>query len=349
MASSKLVMKTSNKNSVMSDWAAYAAAVWSFLYGVLGLYWALGGAGFPFGENDARGHMMGSFLSHASADAGGMIIALVGIFSAGLALASVKVWRSRWISTFLLAYAWTMCFVLIVAIPDTRMIQNVAYAFMLHFHLMDWPVINQILCMVGGVLWGAAAMSYWRRMRAACGACGRVATAGAAFISINRLGKWVTWLAAIFALPYGIVRWAWAAGYPLGASDHLLIADQTISNRLVEFVLGGLPIGGAVLTLGFIMRWGEAFPRWCLFLAGKRVPTLLAVIPAAFIAALMTNAGLKISPVIISGIMKGSINGDNWGEMGPTLFWLPWGIALGMATIAYYIRRRGRCRQCGRL
>jgi hypothetical protein len=31
----------------------YVAAVWSLMYGLLGLHWALGGAGFPFGsEND---------------------------------------------------------------------------------------------------------------------------------------------------------------------------------------------------------------------------------------------------------------------------------------------------------
>jgi hypothetical protein len=33
-------------------WIGYAAAAWSLAYGLLGLYWVLGGAGFPFGEND---------------------------------------------------------------------------------------------------------------------------------------------------------------------------------------------------------------------------------------------------------------------------------------------------------
>jgi len=31
-------------------WIGYAAAAWSLIYGALGLYWALGGAGFPFGR-----------------------------------------------------------------------------------------------------------------------------------------------------------------------------------------------------------------------------------------------------------------------------------------------------------
>ncbi|WP_256859943.1 hypothetical protein [Bacillus cereus] len=42
-------------------------------------------------------------------------------------------------------------------IPDVRVLQNFAYSFMLHFQLIDWPVINQLLCMVGGLLWGATA------------------------------------------------------------------------------------------------------------------------------------------------------------------------------------------------
>lgn len=38
------------------------------------------------------------------------------------------------------------------------------------------------------------------------------------------------------------------------------------------------------------------------------------------------------------------------GEWGPgiPLLALPiWGAALGVATLAYYLRRRGRCRACG--
>lgn len=37
------------------EWIGHAPAAWSLIYGALGLYWALGGAGFPFGsENDPQ-------------------------------------------------------------------------------------------------------------------------------------------------------------------------------------------------------------------------------------------------------------------------------------------------------
>jgi hypothetical protein len=31
-------------------WIGYAAVAWSLVYGILGLYWILGGAAFPFGS-----------------------------------------------------------------------------------------------------------------------------------------------------------------------------------------------------------------------------------------------------------------------------------------------------------
>jgi hypothetical protein len=37
------------------EWIGYVAGGWALTYGALGLYWALGGAGFPFGsENDPQ-------------------------------------------------------------------------------------------------------------------------------------------------------------------------------------------------------------------------------------------------------------------------------------------------------
>ncbi|MDQ0859632.1 hypothetical protein [Bacillus sp. V2I10] len=52
------------------QWTRYAAALWSLLYGLLVLYWLLGGYGFPFGKNDTRAEMMGSFLSNFNVDVG---------------------------------------------------------------------------------------------------------------------------------------------------------------------------------------------------------------------------------------------------------------------------------------
>jgi hypothetical protein len=58
--------------------------------------------------------------------------------------------------------------------------------------------------------------------------------------------------------------------------------DQLLTISFMErfslFMLGGLCVGGALLTLGLTHRWGEIFPGWLPFLAGKQVPPALAII-----------------------------------------------------------------------
>ena len=45
-------------------WAGYATAAWSLGYGLLGLYWALGGDGFPFGPGDREFADEGDLMNH---------------------------------------------------------------------------------------------------------------------------------------------------------------------------------------------------------------------------------------------------------------------------------------------
>jgi hypothetical protein len=41
------------------------------------------------------------------------------------------------------------------------------------------------------------------------------------------------------------------------------------------------------------------------------------------------------------------LSAENWAALAPELLWPLWGAALGAATLAYYCRRRGKCRHCG--
>jgi hypothetical protein len=43
-----------------------------------------------------------------------------------------------------------------------------------------------------------------------------------------------------------------------------------------------------------------------------------------------------------------AVTPDSWGPTLPGAFWLLWAVALGAATPAYHLRRRGACRRCGR-
>jgi hypothetical protein len=87
-----------------------------------------------------------------------------------------------------------------------------------------------------------------------------------------------------------------------------------------------------LLTLGLIMRWGERFPRWVPLLGGRRVPVWLAVVPASVVSAAVTVAGLMVIRFAVEG---GSVS----ATAAPGLLWLPWGLALGVATYAYAERR----------
>lgn len=297
------------------QWTGYAAALWSLIYGLLGLYWLLGGDGFPYGKNDPRAEMMGSFLSNFNVNVGGPVIAIAGLVGTVVALAMVMTWGSRFPRTILLSFAWIMSVTLIFVVPDSRIVQNFAYLFLLHFDLLDWKVFNQVFCIVGGFIWGATAIAYFRLTQDACGNCGRNDANEVSLMKGAEWGKWFTYIAVVMALPYGVVRWAWALGIPLGTTNLSVVGSEDIV--LVETILGGLCIGGGILTLGLIQRWGVIFPRWCLFLAGKQIPIWFVVVPATLMSAIITITGIKLSPQIIYMIVNGSITHENWGQFVP--------------------------------
>lgn len=284
MSSHEKQTRTSTRVSWFSKWpkwAGYAAAGWSLVYALFGIYWALGGSYFPFGENDPRALMMGSFLTNLRADLGGLIIAAVNLIGFVVALAAVRSWGRRIPSWLLISYSWLMCVTLVLVIPDVRIVQNFAYSLVLHFELIDWRVFNQVYCIAGGFLWGAAALSFRHSLRDACGNCGRTEeNAGLAVKSATRWGRRFTYLAAVLSLPYRIVRWAWAFGIPLGT---MLDTNSNLTLVMMELFLGAMCIGGGLLTLGLTQQWGEVFPRWFPFMAGNQVPVWFAVVPATIL------------------------------------------------------------------
>jgi hypothetical protein len=108
--------------------------------------------------------------------------------------------------------------------------------------------------------------------------------------------------------------------------------------------------------LGLVQRWGEVFPRWMIGLAGRRVPIALAVVPASIVSVLLIVGGLAIGTGLarmVAGLAAGGAEGiELLGviifQVGPTLLFPIWGVALAVATLGYYYRRRGPCSMCGR-
>jgi DNA-binding MarR family transcriptional regulator/N-acetylglutamate synthase-like GNAT family acetyltransferase len=306
-------------------WPAYAAAAWSAGYAVLGLLWALGAGGFPFGLGDPEAADMTSLLVGIRPETAGPIIAGLGATGA---VAGLEIGRRAGAHPLLRVFAWAACGVLVFLVPHVRLLRDFAYASMLHFDKVDWPAINQLLCVAGGLLWGATAASL-RRRPAPTRAWGRRATLAA----------------IVLPVPYEVVRWAWALGIPLGVSRGAeTIEHAATQERVGMFVLGLLPLLGGILTHGLVRPWGEVYPRWVPGKAGRSIAPAVAVIPGAAASILIITAGLVIYRdrinTLAGRVPEPHPDIEGWGAWLPAWFWLPWGIALAVATHAYWHRRR---------
>jgi hypothetical protein len=350
------------------EWVGYAAA-WSLAYGLLGLYWTLGGAGFPFGTAHDPHAAQVSLLEHARRGTAAPLIAALGLGGALLAVAMARGRAWGVLSSALVGVAWAAAGMLAVVIPDHRPLMAVARTPIVLVGMpfgwpegvsffgpgmFAWPVVNQVVLIGGGLLWAATALAHRRRMHGACDACGRTAapagwttSAGAA-----RWGRWAVAVAVVIPVLYALTRWAWALGIPLGISRAMLReeARDTPDIWLAGALLASVAAGGALLTLGLIQRWGEVYPRWMPYLGGRPVRPRTAIIPASLVAVLVTTAGLHaIRAQVLGYFPEGAgLGGENWGATAPGLLWPLWGVALAAATYAYYLRRRGRCNRCGR-
>lgn len=331
------------------DWIGFLTALWSGAYGAFGLYWSLGGVGFPFGAGDPGGKGL-SLLAGVKQSAFAPWIAAFGLIGAAVALAMSQGKAGKILSKVLLAFAWTAAVILILVVPDYRVLAHLAYAILLRFAQLEWAVVNQLICMLGGILWAVTAVAYNRKIHAACGYCGRsdFPPAWMTPAKAARWGKWAVVVAVAVPMFYALTRWAWALGFPLGLSEEILLEGQATGAWNFGAGLGAVAAGGAILTLGLIRPWGERFPRWMLGVAGKRVPISLAVIPASLVALIVASAGMMFLRLPLLDNDSELLAGGNWAAILPELLWPIWGIALGAAAYAYSLRRRGRCRRCGR-
>ncbi|MFD6683519.1 NYN domain-containing protein [Micromonospora parva] len=337
-------------------WAGWAAGGFSLLYGLLGLYWTAGGDGFPFAPVDPA-RASGSILEGSRVEVVAPIIAVLGLVGAVVAwLMTRRARPGRRSAAALMVFGWAAAIGLTVIVPDYTLIILVAFAPLLLVFaftgvpgdqggigdILYWHRTNLIIVFVGGLLWATATLAYRRRARGACASCGRrhEEGGGPSRQTLLRWGRWAVAVACLAPLPYEITRIAWYLGHPLGVTPDFL--------RMMQDTPGMLEVGlgcalasalGGVLTHGLVARWGETYPRWIWFKAGRRVPPTLAIVPASIVAVTIIPAGLMF---LWTSEARGT-----WAMYVPSLFWTVWGVALGVATIAYHLRRRGACRHCG--
>lgn len=349
-------------------WVVYAAGLWSLAYGLLGLYWTLGGGGFPFGvEHDPEAEKV-SLLENADQDTAAPVIAAVGLAATLVAVLMTRSRPRRVARQALVGFAWALV-ALAVVIPDSRPLMAVARTpivlggmpfgwpddvGLFEAGMFSWPVANQLLIMLGGGLWAVTALAYHRRNRNACSHCGRSDRPGGwtTPASAARWGRWAVYTAVVIPILYALTRWAWALGIPLGVTREFLREESrdTPDIWLAGAMLATVAVAGAGLTLGLVQRWGEVYPRWIPRLGGKPVRPRTAIIPASLVAVLVLTAGLHGIRAQLLGYFPedSGLGQENWGTTAPGLLWPLWGVALGAAVLAYHLRRRGACNHCGR-
>ena len=336
--------------------AALGAAIWSTVYGSLGIWWISHPEGFPFGVGPASGPAS-SLLAGVRPETGAPVVALLGFTGAAVALLMSRLRPHRPLGVPMLAFASAMTAVLLVLVPDARVLAATAYAPIFlagapfgwppvsYWGAVPWPVWYQFGCIAGGLLWGATTLAWFRLVRGACIACGRRAAPSrwTSPAAAARWGRWGVVFAVIAPLAYATTRLAWVVGIPLGISESLL---RQVRTEMMGAAAGlaSVAIGGAILTVGLVRPWGEIFPRWMPLLRGRRVPPALAIAPATLVAVVVFAAGLGIT----RDVLRDGLPDVDWVAHAPGLLWPFWGLGLGMATLAYHYRRRGRCSRCGR-
>jgi len=336
--------------------AVVVAGVWSLAAAVAGLAWTIDPATYPFGPNDPVPAL--SVLGAVPPTASALLVLVVGLL--GLVVAAVigRVGARAPAPLLARAYAAPLAVLLLLVVPDYRLLAAVAYGFVAVVavpiglvSLADYVaaltpvVVAEALALVGGLAWGIVAVRHWGSPPTP-----RSPTDGArSWLASPRAGRVLTGLAVAVPLVYAATRWAWALGIPLGLSAELYGFGQSIGLWAAGAALGVVAAIGALLTLGLATRWGERFPAWLPAIGGRAVPVPLAVVPPLLVAALVTSAGLMFWRLMLAGTLDDVFSwlgpaDRNWAALAPELLWPIWGAALAGSAAAYAARRRRRPR-----
>jgi hypothetical protein len=352
-------------------WVPYAAVTWSLIYAALGVYWVVSGRGFPY-TTETMSDMMGPLLGRLGPGVAWIVVLMAGIPAAAVGAAMLRGVRGRVLRPLLITAGALLAGILLLLMTSLNLLVKVGYMpSVVLGHLpaeksqayleswTQWATIHQLVCLIGGFLWLAATVCYARRSMDACLYCGR-RDGPEGWQSPNQAARWgriALFVAMVAPIFYAFTRYAWALGFPLGMGEERFRYGQENGMWVMgAFFLGNFMLVGAILMLGLLQRWGEVFPRWMIGLAGRRVPIALAVVPASLASVLLIVGGITIwfdlPPMIAALTAAGAQEMEFIGailfELGPTLLFPVWGVALAVATLGYYYRRRGPCNVCGR-
>ncbi len=351
--------------------APYAAVGWSLAYAALGVYWMVSGRGFPY-TSDTASDITAPVIGRFGPGVAWIVVMMAGIPAAAMGAAMLRGVRSRALRPLLITAGAMLAGVLLLLMTALNLLIKLGYIPYAVLGLVTgakfgrtyleslthWATIHQLLCLAGGFLWLAATVCYARWSVGACVSCGR-RDGPEGWQRPNRAARWgriAVYVAMVAPVFYALTRCAWALGLPLGISEEFLRHGQERGVWIAGLFLAMFGLAGAALMLGLVQRWGEVFPRWMIGLAGRRVPIALAVVPASLVSVLLIVGGIGIwsglarmtAALAARGAEGIGLAGEIVFQVGPTLLFPVWGVALAVATLGYYYRRRGPCGKCGR-
>jgi hypothetical protein len=322
----------SNRSVQRRRWAA-ACAVFVVGQVILRLYW-IGGGRWGYTACDRTD--LGDPAGGCGAD---RIVALPfwpgwGAVAAGAVLTAILVWTARRPGRPAAFAAWTAAMVLLVTAFPLHLLFEIPAA--LGGRPSDWRDLGARLALVvGGALFIGLA-----------GACAPAREPGTpAYRPVSRWAR--RWAYAAVVLP--VVGWAvphglWLLGVPFGIPDEQLDAIRHDLSMSVGVAITFVPPLAGLLVLGLIQRWGQQFPAWVPVLGDRRVPPLLAVVPAGTVAISLITYGVLSVGVFVSRWLRDDLSGaevrDGWAVTATLLVFLGWGVALGVTTVGYALATR---------
>ncbi|MBF9129116.1 hypothetical protein I0C86_08990 [Plantactinospora sp. S1510] len=313
------------------EWTGYAASGAACGYGVVLLVAVLTGR-----------HSLVGLPGLAAPGAG---ILLVG---SALAAATVRPWGRRISAPVLTVGLWTVAGLIL---PGSAMVLLNLIELVLTGSVhdpdgnSDWLTFAQRLGLATvAALFAAAAIRWRRRTSGGCPRCGRAHPPGLvdrrhpAPHPAPTVVRRIAYVGSVAWLPYASLHTLGAFGVP-GIEGN---GYRPTWYAAVAFWAG---IGLAVFLLaGLVRPWGMVFPRWTLWLAGRRVPRFLPLTPVWLVAPTLALYGTGALVLIAAGVLDWHWDGVRGllGVAAPLAFG-GYGWALAVAAVSYQRRTLPFC------
>ncbi|MFD9368845.1 hypothetical protein ACFWA6_14235 [Streptomyces sp. NPDC060020] len=315
-------------------WVAGATVLWAVLYACFGLACALSGTSLLYHGADS------------GASALGWVVVTMGALAA-LVSGAVVLYGLRPALRVLL---WVVC--ALAGITAFSLLMDVITLMLGQGVDSGASAANKALAAVGAVLLAATALS--GRPTAVTSVRNQSAA--------PRRVRLAAWAGTLAFVPYAAMKLVWASGGTFAGitGDEMLAVSERNGASEIFLALESwgldptalLAVLGVFLLWGLVRPWGQVFPRWTMFLRGRRVPRWLPLAPALLGGATLAPYGvvgvgyLVLATGGVVTLRRGDFHssGDALlvGWIGMVAFAI-YGITLIIAARSYWLRTRPAC------